>query len=309
MKHKILLFYFLLSGFQSLMAQNWKADLQQQKGFIENKGQFVRLVKDPQQQDILFSFDGGNEDYFFTRKGHVLVYSLKEKRQKSQEEKAQRQERKKEGFKSLKEWQEFEKQGERIALTQDELSCIWLNANPNVELIPSEKNSFTHSYLINSGNKQQKSIHNIPSYRKLTYKNLYPNIDLVYEFHPQGGLKYSLVLHPGANPQNIQLQYSKDARLQGDGSILTATLFGDIKDHKPVTFYANNHQQGISSSYWVQQNIIRFQLGAYNPQESIIIDPWTQSPAFNTNWDCVWECEKDGLGNVYIIVGLCHFNY
>jgi gliding motility-associated-like protein len=304
MKHKILLFYFLLSGFQSLMAQNWKADLQQQKGFIENKGQFVRLVKDPQQQDILFSFDGGNEDYFFTRKGHVLVYSLKEKRQKSQEEKAQRQERKKEGFKSLKEWQEFEKQGERIALTQDELSCIWLNANPNVELIPSEKNSFSHSYLINSGNKQQKSIHNIPSYRKLTYKNLYPNIDLVYEFHPQGGLKYSLVLHPGANPQNIQLQYSKDARLQGDGSILTATLFGDIKDHKPVTFYANNHHQVISSSYWVQQNIIRFQLGDYNPQESIIIDPWTQSPAFNTNWDCVWECEKDGLGNVYIIGGV-----
>ena len=45
-------------------------------------------------------------------------------------------------------------------------------------------------------------------------------------------------------------------------------------------------------------------MGNYDKTKTIIIDPWTQSPSFNTNWDCVWECERDGLGNVYIIGGV-----
>jgi gliding motility-associated-like protein len=304
MKKYLFFFYFLLLGLNTLVAQNWKADLQAQKGFIENKGQFKNLIKDPNQDEILFSFDGGSEDYFFTKKGHVLVYSLKEKRKKSEEEKSQRLARKKQGFKSLKEWQDFEKIGDKIALTQDELSCLWIGANSNVQIIAEEKNTFTHSFLINKGNNQQESLNNIPSYRKLTYKNLYPKIDLVYEFHPQGGLKYSLVLHPGANLHDIQLHYSKNLSRQSDGSLLTGTLFGDIKDHQPLTFYAGNKNQTIPSAYVIHNNIIGFQLGNYNPNQTIIIDPWTQSPSFNTNWDCVWECEKDGAGNIYIIGGV-----
>ncbi|MBL7935253.1 MAG: T9SS type A sorting domain-containing protein, partial [Bacteroidia bacterium] len=36
---------------------------------------------------------------------------------------------------------------------------------------------------------------------------------------------------------------------------------------------------------------------------TVIIDPWIQTPAFASNLDCVWECEKDGAGNVYLIGG------
>lgn len=304
MKKFYLLLFTVLVSPVFLYAGTWKKDLTAEKGFIENKGQFNNLIEDPNQQEILFSYDGGGEDYFFTPKGHVLVYTQKEKRKKSEEEKAQRQERKKQGFKSLKEWQEFEKTGNRITLTSDELSCIWQGANPNVLIVPSEKNSFSHSYLINTKNKTQQSIDNVSSYKKLTYKNIYDHIDLVYEFHPQGGLKYSLVLHPGADPKQIQLHYSKALQLQSDGSIFTPTVFGNVIDHKPLTFYSSNPNRLIHSSYRVSNNSIGFNLANYNPNQTIVIDPWTQSPSFNTNWDCVWECEKDGLGNVYIIGGV-----
>lgn len=282
----------------------WKEDLGKDKGFIENKGQFNVTTLNGKKLEVLYAYDGGSEDYFFTKSGVILSYTQKEKYKKTDEEKVKRIERKKQGFKTQKDWQAFEREGNKVILTQDELECIWLGAGKDVQIIPEFKNTYYHSYQFNAGNGKKENINYIPSYKKLTYKNIYNHIDLVYEFHHAGGIKYSLLLHPGANPNDIQLKYSKDFFLQTDGNIYTPTAFGNIIDHKPITFYAANQNSIIKSSYQINNNIIGFKLEDYDVSKSIIIDPWTQSPAFNTNWDCVWECEKDALGNVYIIGGV-----
>lgn len=296
------LFFYIYST--TMQANPWKEELGTHKGFIENQGQFKLKTLTGKNVEVLFAYDGNSEDYFFTKNGVILSYTQKEKRKKSDEEKLKRIERKKQGFKTQKEWQDFEKEGQKVQLTQDELECVWVGANKAVELIPEMKNSYYHSYQINKGGQKTENINFIPSYNKLTYKNIYPNIDLVYEFHPEGGLKYSLILYPGSNLNDIQLHYSKDLFLQTNGSINTPTIFGSIIDHQPVTFYANQPESSIQSAYIVYQNTIGFKLGNYDKNKTIIIDPWTQSPSFNTNWDCVWECEKDALGNVYIIGGV-----
>ncbi len=288
----------------SINASNWNESLNNAKGFIENKGQFNIQTLKGKKLEVLYAFDGGSEDYYFTKTGVVLSYTQKEKRKKSDQEKLQRTERKKQGFKTQKEWQDFEREGNKVLLTQDELECFWIGASNDVQLIPEIKNSFYHSYQLNKDGKRTENINHISSYQKLTYKNIYPNIDLIYEFHREGGLKYSLVLHPGANLSEVQLNYSKDISLHDNGSIATPTVFGNIIDHQPITFYAENQKNIIESSYQVNNNTIGFKLGNYDHSKTIIIDPWTQSPTFNTNWDCVWECERDGLGNVYIIGGI-----
>ncbi len=76
---------------------------------------------------MLYAFDGGSEDYYFTKQGVVLSYTQKEKRKKSDQEKLQRIERKK---------QDFEREGNKVLLTQDELECLWIGANEEVQLIP-----------------------------------------------------------------------------------------------------------------------------------------------------------------------------
>jgi hypothetical protein len=294
---------FLL-GINVSNANNWNNALGTSKGFIENKGQFNIQTISGKKLEVLYAYDGGSEDYYFTNKGVVLTYTQKEKRKKSDQEKLQRIERKKQGFKSQKDWQDFEREGNKIILTQDELECVWIGANTNVQIIPEVKNTFYHSYQIKKAGSKTENINHIPSYQKLTYKNIYPFIDLVYEFHEKGGLKYSLVLYPGANLSDVQLNYSKDISLQSNGSIYTPTVFGNIIDHQPVTFYATHQNNTIESSYQVNNNTIGFKLGNYDKSKTIIIDPWTQSPSFSSNWDCVWECERDGLGNVYIIGGV-----
>jgi hypothetical protein len=127
---------------------------------------------------------------------------------------------------------------------------------------------------------------------------------VVYEFHPQGGIKYSVIVHPGGNISQVQLQYSKDISLLPDGTIHTPTIYGDVIDHKPLTFYEGQTSNVVDSKYIVNGNIISFEVASYDNTKTLVIDPWTVAPAFATNWDCVWECENDAAGNVYIIGGV-----
>ena len=296
-------FLFSISLF-SQSTGGWTANSSDSKAFIENKGQFSIKTTEDFNSDVKYSFDGNNENFFFTSSGVVLEYTNADKREKTDEEKAARKQRKAKGFATQAEFEAFEKEGQRRIITHDILQMKWIGANENVQIIAEEKNSFYHNYQYYSENKEIKYLYNLPSYNKVTYKNIYSNIDVVYELHALGGLKYSLVLHPGANIADVKLQYSKNSTLNADGTIHTNSKLGDIIDHAPLTFYKNNTKSVIESKYELKDNIITFSLGKHDKNQTIIIDPWIQSPAFNTNWDCVWECERDGAGNVYIIGGV-----
>ncbi|RMG96086.1 MAG: hypothetical protein D6706_10815, partial [Chloroflexi bacterium] len=138
-------------------------------------------------------------------------------------------------------------------------------------------------------------------YKSLTYRNLYPGIDVVYTTHPKEGIKYSLVVHPGANPRQVRMVYSRDVTLK-NGEIHIPTRFGDIIDHFPVSFYASDSSHIIPSWFTHQANSVGFKLAPVSASETVIIDPWTQTPAL-TNPSGVWEVEVDGMGNVYAIGG------
>lgn len=280
----------------------WEGGLHRQKSFIENKGQFkVREYN----ADVKFAYDGGSQNYYFTSEGVIIELSQKTLRNRTDVEKEQRKNRKEKGFGKLQEWQEFQKNdfGNRIEEVRDVLTAKWLNTNPNVQIQGTEKTNDYHSYTIKN-NGQYENLNNISAFQKLTYKNLYNGIDVVYELHPEIGFKYSLIIHPGADLSNIALHYSKSFQLNQDGTIRTQTALGEIKDHAPLTFYADNKNNVIPSKYKVLGNTISFDLASYDNTKTIIIDPWTQTPSFPTNWDCVWECERDAAGNVYIIGGV-----
>ncbi|MEZ4978640.1 MAG: gliding motility-associated C-terminal domain-containing protein [Chitinophagales bacterium] len=295
---KNLLFLLLLPSF--LLAQNaWIMQNKAQKCFIENQGQFQEEQLDP----ILFAFDGGAEFYYFTKTGVSFKYVQKNKVLKSQEEKDWRKNRKTQGF-TKEEFEAFERKGQRLDIVDDLLQSTWINANTNLEIVAELPNNYYHSYSFYENNGKIKDVNQIPSYQKLTYKNIYPNIDIEYIFHESIGLKYNIILHPGADPKDIQLSYSRTSKLLDDGSLRTPSLFGEIIDHAPFSFYEDDKEHIIPSAYIYQNNRISFELGNFNPNKKIIIDPWIQTPAYNLAWDCVWECETDASGNTYTIGGI-----
>jgi len=79
-----------------------------------------------------------------------------------------------------------------------------LNANPNPSPIAEKALKAYNNYFI--GDDKSKWASGCKIYQAVTYKNVYPNIDIRY-YTNNGFLKYDFIVHPGGNPNNIALYF------------------------------------------------------------------------------------------------------
>ncbi len=194
-------------------------------------------------------------------------------------------------------------------LQSEIINIEFLNANPNPVIEALDEVNYTFSYSM-KGIDTVYSINNLSGFKKIKYNNIYNQIDVEYFIHPVEGIKYNFILHPGANPNDIQLKYSTKSK-HSDGNIsiqlisgndlLIKTDLGNIIEKSPVTYYSNTQNQ-IASQYSFNNNILKFNLGNYDNTQEVTIDPWVISPNFNAG-DFTREVETDAAGNVYAIGG------
>ena len=276
-------FLFLASSQAQLSKSNWSGKFEASKAFIENKGQFEGRNHQPNSQ-ILYAVDNGSVQIYFTKKGLTYRFDYKERNTE------------------IRDGEENEEQP-KIFFESDIVNMVWEGANPNAELVAEEVTPDYYTYAMRKNDNTIYDIQRIKGFKKLTYKNLYPNIDVEYVFHPQDGIKYSLILHPGADASKVKMSYPKNEKLTftNDGEIFIDTKFGDIVDHAPQTFYADNNS-GIASHFIRNGNTVSFELGIYDHTKTVVIDPWVQTPVF-ANSNGVWEVDVDGAGNAYVIGG------
>ncbi len=274
-------FLFLGSAKAQLSSPTWSVKFETSKAFIENKGQFEQRLKSVDSK-ILYAVDNGSVQIYFTQKGLTYKFDRKEKN---------------------KDRRDGEEDKPRIFFESDLVNMVWEGANPNVELVAEELNPDYYTYEMKKNEKEYYDITRIRGYKKLVYKNLYPNIDVEYVFHPQDGIKYALILHPGADVSQVKMKYADGEKLTftNAGEIFIDTKFGDMVDHAPQTFYADNNN-AITSRFIRNGNTVSFELGNYDNTKTVIVDPWVQTPAFG-NSNGMWEVDVDGSGNVYAIGG------
>lgn len=252
------------------------------RGFVENKGQFDgRLGNYPAK--ILYGVDHGSLQIYFTDKG--VSYALYSTRKNYLRKKGQ-------------------KEVPRMIVNHEMIHFSWEGMNPDVRCEGKNRRSDTHTYPTDKS-PNHGYLNDIRAYEKLVYTSVYPNIDLEYTFHPDGGLKYAFVVHPGGNPDDIRISVTEKNRLSKDDkeNLSVKTLFGPITDHRPVTFYQNAPEKIISSAFSVHNNTYGFQLSGYDKTKTIIIDPWTLTPNAFSNSNKIWEIETDQNGNVYVYGG------
>ncbi|MDT8413402.1 MAG: hypothetical protein RQ875_13130, partial [Vicingaceae bacterium] len=189
----------------------------------------------------------------------------------------------------------------------------FVDANKNIQIIAEDKTNHYFSYAVKDiKTNEVTNIKNVTGYKKITYKNIYNNIDIEYTLHPNGGIKYNVILHPGANPNDIKMKYETfhtnhldekvDIKLNPQtGQLEINTASTNIVEHKPLTFYQNS-KTVIPSKYVFNNNILTFDLGNYDNTQKVVIDPWVVIPNFNAG-DFTREVETDAVGNVYVIGG------
>ncbi len=123
----------------------------------------------------------------------------------------------------------------------------------------------------------EDNITDIPTFSRVRMSGVYNGIDVVWHGLGNGSVRYDFVADPRADPSQIALVFdgADSVVLDGNGDLLIGTPAGTIRQGRPVTFQvADGLRNEVESSFRVDEgNVVRFQIGAYDPSLPLTIDP------------------------------------
>lgn len=168
-------------------------------------------------------------------------------------------------------------------------------------MVPDKAQATYNNYIL--GNDSTKWASNCKIYQAVTFKNIYPNIDIRY-YTANGTLKYDLIVHPGGNINDVNLYFDGvDGLRVKDQKLVIKTSVIDVHEMPPYTYQlARNTRTEIPCSFEVKGNIVRFKLnGAYNKDATLVVDPsivfYGYSGSTAENWG--FTATYDAQGNFY----------
>jgi gliding motility-associated-like protein len=148
----------------------------------------------------------------------------------------------------------------------------FLGGNANAQAIPDKVVATHNNYFL--GNDKSKWASNCKVYQAVTYKNVYPNIDVRY-YTESGNLKYDLIVRPGGNPNAIAMRYDGVDKLEVKSKeLIIGTSVGSVKELYPYTYQAaKGKRESVECKYAVRDNVVTFKVNNYSAQETLVIDP------------------------------------
>ena len=147
----------------------------------------------------------------------------------------------------------------------------FLGASANVIPEPEKQLPTHNNYFI--GNDPSKWASNCSIHTAITFKNIYPNIDIRY-YSDQGKLKYDFIVKPGGNPDFIAMQYDGPQLTIKEKELIITTPVGVVKELYPYTYQSETgKRQEIDCKFVVKNNVVTFKVGDYDPAATLVIDP------------------------------------
>jgi gliding motility-associated-like protein len=290
MKIKLFFIALLFIGNSIAQANNFTTNFLKDQSFIENKGQYDNRNWD-RQSPVLYAYSQNPFYVFFSKSG--VTYRIDKTIKDS-------------------EWKRGDDPHKKRSIQSELVDIKWIGANDNVEVIAEAQVPHYYSFAQKNEDESMGNLNNVKGFQKIIYKNIYDFTDIEYIIHADGGIKYNIILHPGADPSKIQLEYKhkqggkkrEETQLfiNASGQLEINSSLGQIIEHAPLTHYLSNTNEQINSSYAFENNRLSFVLENYDNSKTIVIDPWIISPNFTTS-SAVWEVESDAAGNIYAIGG------
>ena len=232
--------------------------------FIPNNGQW--------HEDVFYKSSIPGGDYFIDKKG--ITYSFYDS----------------EAFSKLHQGQEVD--NIHFHCIKIEFEGIQIPKTKEIKKLNDEK----YNYFL--GNNPKNWANNLQGGKEVLLTEVYPKIDLRYTCE-NNRLKYEFIVHPGGNPHQIKYKILGADSLDISRYGLTIhTSLGNINDAPPLVFQSKGT---IPSYYNLNQNEVSFEIGNYNPNETLVIDPeivfstYSGSSALNFGYTATY----DNLGFLY----------
>ena len=177
----------------------------------------------------------------------------------------------------------------------------FLNASTAPQMVADHPSSAYYNYYIGNDSSRWKS--GVHSFEGVTYKSMYPDIDVrVYSEASQ--LKYDLIVYPGGNLSQVQLQYKGMDRLEmKKGMLVISTRVGEITELAPYAYQMIGNQKVlVSSQYKLENGVVSFRVKSYDHTQTLIIDPNIIFASFtgarNDNWG--YTATYDSNGDLFL---------
>ncbi|TXI85807.1 MAG: T9SS type B sorting domain-containing protein [Crocinitomicaceae bacterium] len=242
---KLLVLIFFSMFFLTVVGQEIEHKHSVHHAFIENKGQW--------SENILFKtrFQGGN---LWVEQGKLLFH--------------------------LQNFTAYQKaHGNPLyvagsdSYTQHVVHLNFAGSNTVHNITKEKPTEAYYNYFL--GNNKNKWASGVRGYSEATLHDLYNGIDFKL-IEENEELKYEFHVLPGTNPSIIKLDYAGHNKLEIDksGNLLVKTPLGIIQEKKPYAYQIKNGKiVEVACAFEINESMVRFKLGNYDPQIALIIDP------------------------------------
>ncbi|MEL7002597.1 MAG: SBBP repeat-containing protein, partial [Bacteroidota bacterium] len=208
-------------------------------------------------------------------------------------------------------------------ISREMVNIEFENANPNSEVIALNASADVHNYL-----NRSPHVTGVHHYQQVIYKDLYPNIDVVfyaYEgYDEKAGLKYNFLIHPGGNPDDITLKYSgtdqlslrplsnqlEKPNLTPENRLLVASINGNLIGEQINESYTlkGELQTPVMAKYVLDNDKVKITTGHYDKSKLLVVDPdfvlleLQKSTYYGTEGtDRMRDVALDDVGNIYVV--------
>ena len=300
------LIYLLLIALFSLpaTAQNFSSPNYEiksyQNGFLKNIGQ-VTDTNNKNVSSVHYTANLGNQKVFITDAGLSILFS-----------KATKFRRVASSLQSKISLKELSSDSLLIVnYEMERIDIVLENASILLSNIATKDNleSPTFYFNLDSYNTAKEGLR---LQDEVLVKNIYPGIDWkIYINHhqdKQSFFKYDFIVHPGADPSQIKLRYSRNAKLKLiDQEVVAKTIMGTIHERNPYSYIAENKSE-VPVAFGIKKNTIKFFTGDYDKSKTLVIDPsifWLTYLSSTNHVNAYQsmlgtDVETDGAGNIFV---------
>ncbi|UUF14411.1 MULTISPECIES: T9SS type B sorting domain-containing protein [Flavobacterium] len=263
MKHKLLFVFFIITI--HLFSQNKNQSI----GFKENKGQIidqkgkpntaVKYLLNTNGLNVQLRKNGFSYDVYEVKKTPIQHHPRNPREEQSH----------------FHDNQEKDKEEFKLEYTFHRIDIDFVNSNSKVELIPEQKSVDFDNYY-NIPNKPEGII-GVYQFKQITYKNIYPNIDVVFIIpnDPKKTVEYNFVIHPHGKISDIQLKFNGAETDLVDNKIQMNVRFGKMEETLPASWIEDGgSKKEIEVGYTkIKKDVYGFSSSDNVSGKTIVIDP------------------------------------
>lgn len=193
---------------------------------------------------------------------------------------------------------------ENQAVRTEMVKLAFIDADPDVEIVAEGLQAGKINYFI--GNDPEKWKTDVPTYKAVVYKEIYPGIDARF-YGNNHELEYDIIVNPGAEPERVGLFYTgiNGLTITRDGVLEISLEQGKIIQKKPYLYQEiDGKKVEVQGAFTIQAESefsYGFEVTDYDRNRPLIIDPILSYSTYlgGSNFEVGADITVDASGNIF----------